>query len=98
MLADPHAPISLAAAGRLDAVRVDGQPASPATVSRWASRGRRARDGRRVRLATRLIGGKTATTAADVEAFLGALNREPADAAATSHHHVDAELRSLGIA
>ena len=69
------------AALRLPALR-GGQPPSPATLWRWASRGLRDKAGRLVRLETLRVGGTLVTSDEALARFFGALSADPADSAA----------------
>lgn len=92
--------LSLSAAGRLEAVRIDGRPVSPAAISRWASRGRKSRSGLMVRLRTCRVGGRVATRASWIEEFVEALNDDPAGVVAfpaAGSDDVDAQLAALGV-
>lgn len=68
-------------------------------MSRWASRGRIGRSGRRVFLSTKMIGGRLTTTRADVEAFLEELNRVDGEPSRPTRQRdtADADLAALGV-
>ena len=67
-----------------------GERIAPSTVTRWIILGVPARDGNRVKLKATRFGSRWLVYQADLDAFLAALNNEPAEAPAPASRHAGA--------